>query len=169
MLFVTKMIQVKPHSAHRSEPEEEKSPMSEPVRVMCVDDNFLVAEGVAIMLRLAGGFQWVGQLSTADHLAREAADRKPHIVLLDIDLPGRDPFDALSELAAECPDVRTIMFSGYIRSDFIDRAVESGAWGYLAKGESADVVVDAIQRVLHGEFVMGPDVESLYTGRRRRS
>ncbi len=133
-----------------------------PIRVMCVDDNFLIAEGISIMLRMAGGFEWLGQLPTADDLVAQVREHQPDIVLLDIDLPGRDAFDALDELDRECPHVRTIILSGLVRREFIDRAVEAGAWGYLLKGESAAEVVSAICRVMQGEFVMGPEVETLF-------
>jgi two-component system, NarL family, response regulator DesR len=140
-----------------------------PIKVLCVDDNFLVAEGIAIMLRMAGGFEWVGQLSSADDLVSEAARTRPDIVLLDIDLPGRDPFEALEELNRVCPDVRTIIFSGFVERDLVDRAVEAGAWGYLMKGENGTEVADAIARVLLDEFVMAPDIETLYTRKRIRA
>lgn len=135
---------------------------SEPIRVLCVDDNDFVAEAIERKLRREPGFQWAGwlpdTLDLTDRVKRSGAD----IVLLDVDIPGRDSFEALAELSAAAPEVRVIMLSGHVRSDFIDRAVEAGAWGYLSKGEENDVILDAIRRVAGGGFALGIEAESVY-------
>lgn len=134
------------------------------VRVLCVDDNFLVAEGIKIKLMLAGGFQWLGQLADADQLVSEVERTRPDIVLLDIDMPGKDAFAALEELNRRDLGARVLMVSGHVRTDLIDRAVEAGAWGYVSKGEGAESIVSAIQDVIDGKFVMGPEVAAEYRG-----
>ncbi len=138
--------------------------ISHPIKVLCVDDNFLVAEGIRIKLMLTGGFQWLGQLADADHLVDEARRTQPDVVLLDIDMPGRDAFEALEELNRSNPHARVIMVSGHVRSELIDRAVEAGAWGYVSKGEGAETIVNAIRDVMENKFVMGPEVSAEYGG-----
>jgi len=135
-----------------------------PIRVLCVDDNFLVAEGIKIKLSLAGGFEWLGQLSDADDLINQVERTKPDVVLLDIDMPGRDAFAALDELSENFAQTRVIMVSGHVRTELIDRAVEAGAWGYVSKGEGAEAIVSAIHQVMDGRFVMGPEVAAEYRG-----
>lgn len=133
-----------------------------PIRVLCVDDNDLVVDAIGVKLSLAGGFEWLGQLNDATDLAGEVQRRRPDVVLLDIDMPGRDPFDALVELTDRCPTVRVLMFSGHIRGELIDRAIDAGAWGYLSKHEETESIVTAIRRVASGEFVLGIDAEAEY-------
>ncbi len=135
---------------------------SEPIRVLCVDDNDFVAEAIERKLRREPGFEWAGWLPDTLELTDRVKRSGAHIVLLDVDIPGRDSFEALAELSAEVPDVRVIMLSGHVRSDFIDRAVEAGAWGYLSKGEENDVILDAIRRVAAGGFALGIEAESVY-------
>lgn len=136
---------------------------NEPIRVLCVDDNDLVAEAVRMKLGIEGGrFEWVGQLRSADRLVQETWHSRPQVVLLDIDMPGRDVFDALKELNELFPNVRVIMLSGYVERDLIERAIEAGAWGYIAKREGADLIVRAIDQVSRGEFALGPDVQREY-------
>ena len=73
------------------------------IKVMCVDDNFLVAESIAILLRTAKGFEWVGQLSSADDLIEEALKRTPDIVLLDIVMPDLDGIEVMRQLRERRP------------------------------------------------------------------
>ena len=137
-------------------------PAGKQIRVLCVDDNHLIADAIHNNLQMVGGFDWAGQLSSADHLLGEVRQRHPDIVLLDIDMPGKDPFEAMSELSRSCPDARVLVLSGHVRQDWIDRAVDSGAWGYVSKSEGVHTLVSAIRRVARGHFVLGPDVEAEY-------
>jgi len=153
--------------AKSREPQSKVEPQaatSEPIRVLCVDDNFLVAEGIRIRLNLAGGFEWVGQLPDADNLIEQVQKGHPDVVLLDLDMPGKDAFMAMRELAEVAPDVRTIVISGHVRSELVDRAVEAGAWGYISKSEGPETIVAAIHQVVNGQFVVGPDVKAEYSG-----
>jgi two-component system response regulator DesR len=134
---------------------------SERIRVLCVDDNPFVADGIRIRLAIHPGFDWVGHLSTADDLIDQAQRLRPDIVLLDIDMPGRDSLLALAELTATVSSVRTIIVSGYERDDYLDRAVEAGAWGYVSKNDGPQQIVDAIREVHAGRFAFGPAVMKL--------
>jgi DNA-binding NarL/FixJ family response regulator len=138
----------------------------EPIRVLCVDDNDFVAEAIRRKLSLNPGFFWAGWLPDAKDLVEKVSESKADVVLLDIDMPGKDSFEALAELAAACPQARVIMLSGYIRSDYIDRAVEAGAWGYVSKNENTDTILAAIQQVARGQFAMGSEVEAELKRRR---
>jgi DNA-binding NarL/FixJ family response regulator len=133
-----------------------------PIRVICVDDNRLMAEAMERRLELEPRLQWAGWVEDASGAAQIIRERRPDIVLLDIDMPGHDPFELLAELTRTTPDVRVIMFSGHIRTEYINKAVDGGAWGYVSKNESLDEVMAAILRVADGEFILTPDVTLEY-------
>jgi DNA-binding NarL/FixJ family response regulator len=64
--------------------------------------------------------EWAGWLPDAGELLGEEAHAcRPDIVLLDVDMPGRDPFEAVTALAAVCPDVRVVMLSGHVRNELV--------------------------------------------------
>jgi two-component system, NarL family, response regulator DegU len=136
------------------------------IRVLCVDDNDFVAEAIRRKLSLDPNFSWAGWLPEARDLTSKVKETRADVVLLDIDMPGKDSFEALAELAAQCPDARVIMLSGYVRSDYIDRAVEAGAWGYVSKNENTETILAAIQQVAGGGFAMGSEVEAELKRRR---
>ena len=124
------------------------------LRVLCVDDNSLVVDALGLRLSLLGGFVWLAPVSDAGDLLSEVRRQKPDVVLLDIDMPGRDPLDALRELSASEPRVRVLMFSGLARADLVDRAFDAGAWGFLSKHADVETIVSAIRRVAAGEFLL---------------
>ena len=134
--------------------------LSTTIKVLCVDDNELVGGAIRAKLEWAGGFEWVGQLPTADHLLEEAERVRPDVVLLDIDMPGRDPFSALEELTVRFPEVRALMLSGHISRGLVDRAIEAGAYGYFSKDDDFASMLDTIQDVARGNFALGPEVRA---------
>lgn len=138
---------------------EQTADLAKAIRVLCVDDNDLVAEALQIKLQLSGGFEWLGRLPSADSLVEVATRLRPDVVLLDIDMPGKSPFVALVELREGCPDTRVLMISGHVRQELIDRAFECGAWGYISKNDGTDVIVQGVRDVARGEFAMGPEIE----------
>ena len=131
----------------------------ETIRVMFVDDNRLMAEGLQRRLAFETGLEYVGWVESAGEALQTAEDTKAGVVVLDVDMPG-DSFGLVQRFAQSAPGVRVVMFSGHIRREFVDRAIDSGAWGYISKNESMGVVIDAIRRVAGGEFVLSPDVEA---------
>lgn len=132
------------------------------IGVLCVDDNEHVANALRIQLARTSGLVWKGWLASADDLVERALEKCPTIVLLDIDMPGKNPFDAVEELAERCPDARVVMFTGHVRRELIERAVEAGAWGYVSKNDGEPALVDAIRRVAKGEFALSPEARASY-------
>lgn len=132
--------------------------ISKIIRIFCVDDHAFLVEGLASRLSLEPDLEFVGRLATADHLTEEVQRARANVVLLDIEMPGADPFEALRQLSEQCPDVRTIIFSAYVRDHLIDTAIKNGAWGYVSKGDEAGTVIEAIRSVTSGEFAFGPTV-----------
>jgi len=133
---------------------ERNNMTAEPIKVLCVDDNPAVAGMLSLSLELEPGFEHVGTLHRADDLLKAVLEHRPHVVLLDVSMPGRDPFESLAEVAATCPDTRVIVFSGFEDREMVDRAIEAGAWGYLAKDSTAQEVFAAVRRVSQGHFVL---------------
>lgn len=128
------------------------------LRVLCVDDHPILVEGVRARLRLEPELELVGDLASADNLIAEAKKHKPDIVLMDVAMPGLDPFTAATDLGRQCPDVKTVFLSAHIRDHYLDAAFRAGAWGYLYKGDDIEDIVQAIKRVAAGEYVFSPRV-----------
>ncbi|HEX8875503.1 MAG TPA: response regulator [Phycisphaerales bacterium] len=132
-----------------------------PISVLCVDDNRHLAEALRIAFEHAG-FVWRGWLPGAEVLAATVRKEGPAVVILDIDMPGRSPFDALEELVEVCPDCRAVVFSGHVRHDLIDRAFAAGAWGYVSKSDGEVALMQAVREVCRNEIATSPEVRYAY-------
>lgn len=128
-----------------------------PLRVLCVDDNPLVVEALALKLGLLGGFDWLPPVDDADRLVEAVRVLQPDIILLDLDMPGRDPLDALAELARLGTAARVLIFSGHTRADLVERAIDAGAWGFIGKHSDVETIVSAIRSVARGEFLLATE------------
>jgi len=131
---------------------------SGPIRVLCVDDHIFLIEGIRARFELEDDIECVGQLESADRLLDEVERLRPDIVLLDIEMPGPDPFDTAAEIARRFEDVRVAFLSAYVRDNYISAAIRAGAWGYFSKSDGAKAIIDGIRKVKNGEFVLGPAV-----------
>ncbi len=129
-----------------------------PIRVLCVDDHPVLVEGIRARLKLDPTLELVGELSSADNLVTEVKKHTPDIVLMDVAMPGLDPFAAAADLRRECPEVKTVFLSAHIRDHYLDAAFQAGAWGYLYKGDDIEDIVQAIQRVAKSAYVFSPRV-----------
>lgn len=121
-----------------------------------MDDNPLVVDALSLKLGLSGGFEWLEPVSDAGDLSEQVKRQRPDVVMLDLDMPGRDPIEALEDLVSRQPEARVVIFSGHTRPDLIERAVDAGAWGFVSKHAGVETIVDALRRVAAGEFLLGP-------------
>ncbi|MBY0308252.1 MAG: response regulator transcription factor [Phycisphaerales bacterium] len=121
-------------------------------RVLCVDDGPDMTAMLRLNIESDPAMRCVGCLASADHLLDEVRRQNPppDVVLLDATMPGKDPLEALRELDAAFPRVRTIILSGDSDAAFIDRVFAAGAWGYVSKGDEPGTVLQAVRAVAKG-------------------
>lgn len=129
--------------------------------MLCVDDNPRVAEALRTKIAREGSFSWAGWLPSTDDLTRHA-EPPVRLVILDLDLPGPDPFDAMRGLSQTQPDVRVVVFTGHVHRDLVERALSNGAWGYVSKNDGEDELLLALHRVLADDLAMSPEARSTW-------
>lgn len=136
-------------------------------RIMCVDDNSLVADALRRRLTIEPSLRWAGLVSDARSVDAMVDELAPDLVLMDVDMPEVDTFAIVQGLSGRSPGVRVVMFSGHVEIGYIDRALDCGAWGYLSKNEDVSSLIECIHRVMSGEVVLSAEAEAVY--RRSRS
>lgn len=128
---------------------------SAPFSVMCIDDNVLLVDALERRLNLEPGFLGLQRVENLTSAVDEAADLKPTVVLLDVDLPGGvDAMSLLDQFVQRLPDSRVVVFTGYPTGDLVRRTMSRGAWGFVSKGTTSDVLISAIRRVVAGQAVI---------------
>jgi DNA-binding NarL/FixJ family response regulator len=134
------------------------------VRVVIVEDELLLREGIARLLTDAG-VDVVATLETADQLIERVARVRPDVVLMDIRMPPthRDEgIVAAREVLAAHPEVGVLVLSHYIESSYALRLLEDQPerCGYLLKERVSDVavLVEALNRIAEGECVVDPTI-----------
>ncbi len=143
--------------------------MFSPWRVLCVDDNELVASALQRRMQKEPLLRWSGVVSDGSAVLQTVRDVSPDIVLMDIDMPGVDSFTLVERLAAESPDVRVLMFSGHVTSEYIDRALNCGAWGYLSKNEDVAELLQGVLKAARGEIALSREATAVQRSAFRRS
>ena len=129
------------------------------IRVMCVDDHDLLVTGLRARFDLERDFEFAGHLPSAETLLAELRTQTPDVILLDIEMPGPDPFAVADDVHRQFPKVRVIFLSAHIRDHYISAAVKAGAWGYFSKSDETDAIVEGIRAVASGKFAFGPKVQ----------
>lgn len=126
-----------------------------PIRVLCVEDNELVADAIGRKLAKDPRFEWLGWVNNQSSLLKQAAEQGPHVVCMDLDMPGQDTVEMIRQLKQTCPATKILILTGHVREEYVNRTVDAGASGYLSKAEESRVIVESIRRIAAGEFVLG--------------
>lgn len=132
--------------------------MTKTIDILCVDDHAFLVDGLKAKFELEPGFHCVGRLANAQDLISEVDRLRPDIVLLDIEMPGPDPFEAAADIRARFPETRVIILSAYVRDHYISAAFKAGVWGYFCKSDDTREIIQGIRKVARGEFAFGPKV-----------
>lgn len=120
-------------------------------KVLIVDDHKLFCEGLHQLLKLQDHLQTVGIAHDVRGAITAAQREKPDIVFLDIEMPGGDGFEALQMLKEILPDVIIIMLTMHKKEEYLIRALEGGACGYVLKDASLRELFDIIDSSIKGE------------------
>lgn len=128
------------------------------IRIVLVDDQTLVRQGIRSLLQLAGDITIVGEAGDGDEALSVIAREKPDVVLLDVRMPKKNGLDVLRELKATTTVPPIILLTTFDDDEALLAAVRSGAKGYLLKDVSLEQLTEAIRAVAAGGTVIRPAV-----------
>ena len=136
------------------------SHLSEPIRILVADDHPVVRDGLVAVLSTQPDFAVVGEAGSGAEAVQQAADLRPDVVLLDLEMPGMDGVEALQQMRAHSPGMRVIVFTAFDSDERILAAVQAGAQGYILKGVPRDQLFEAVRVVHAGGSLLQPVVAS---------
>lgn len=143
--------------------------MSEPIRILLVDDHPVVRSGIRAMLLDQPGFALVGEVATGAEGVAEARRLRPDVVLMDLQLgEGLHGSEATRQItAAGSGAPRVLVLTTFDTDADILAAIEAGATGYLLKDAPPEKLFAAIQAAAAGDSTLAPSVASRLLGRMR--
>lgn len=130
--------------------------MNNPIRVLVVDDHFVVRKGVCALLADAEDILVVGEAGDGWHAVEEAARCAPQVILMDLNLPELDGVEATRRILAVRPEVGIVVLTSADMEREVLTAVRAGALGYLAKTSQRQEFLEAIREVSRGEAWLPP-------------
>ncbi|MEU0563723.1 response regulator transcription factor, partial [Dactylosporangium sp. NPDC006015] len=115
------------------------------VRVLVVDDQQLVRDGIASLLGIQPGIDVVGTAADGAEAVAKALDAAPDVVLMDVRMPVMDGVEATRELCERLPGCRVVMLTTFDDDEYVTRALRAGAGGYLLKDLAAADLAAAVR------------------------
>jgi len=120
-------------------------PAADPVRVLVVDDQQLIRDGIASLLSIQPGVSVVGTAADGASAVEQAIVLGPHVVLMDVRMPGMDGVEAVAILRTRAPECRVVMLTTFDDEQYVVQALLAGAVGYLLKDLPAAELAGAVR------------------------
>ena len=129
------------------------------ISVLLADDHAIVRRGFRRLLEDDPGLVVVGEASDGDEAIRLAAQLRPHVVVMDANMPNTNGLAATRAIAEQWPGIGVLMLSMHSEQTLVRQALEAGAKGYVLKNAMDLDLAAAVRRVAAGETVVDPAVD----------
>jgi two-component system response regulator DesR len=127
------------------------------IRVVIAEDQSMILGALAALLESEGDIEIVGQARNGAEAMEMVRERKPDLLLTDIEMPIMDGLELAMELKRQRLPTRVIVLTTFARTGYLRRALDSGASGYLLKDSPASQLASAVRRVHSGIKVIAPE------------
>jgi DNA-binding NarL/FixJ family response regulator len=131
---------------------------SEKLQIFIVDDHPVVRQGLRAMLSSEPDIAVMGMAASAKEAISLLSRQQPDVVLMDLRMPGMEGTEAIIELRRQTPDIRILVLTNYRSDEYIVRATQAGAMGYLLKNTPQEEIVKAVRTVCRNERYVPKDI-----------
>jgi DNA-binding NarL/FixJ family response regulator len=126
------------------------------IQVLLVDDHHVLRDGLKMLLGSETDMVIVGEAATGKEAVDFLEKHSPDVVVMDLGLPDFSGFEATKLIREKCPDIGVVVLSMHTRKEFVIKAMEAGANGYVPKSSTHESLLDAIRIVHSGERYLHP-------------
>ena len=141
-----------------SAPASADKPPPSSIRLMLVDDHPLVRDGLRARLEAVPGFEVVAEAGNADEAHAQLEAVQPSLILMDVGMKGVNGIELTTALLERQPRLLVLMLSMYDNPEYVQRAMQAGARGYVLKDAPASEIIAAIEAVAGGGTFLSPAV-----------
>ncbi len=127
-----------------------------PIRILIADDHTLVRQGLRQLCEGVGNFDVVAEAEDGAQAVALAQSTQPDVILMDLVMPKLDGIEAIRQIMDEMPAARIIALTIYRQEQYMLDAIRAGARGYLLKTVDATELIEAIEAVHRGEYLIDP-------------
>lgn len=128
------------------------------IRILIVDDQRLVREGIASLLDLQEDIDVVGTAVDGEEAVEKALKSEPDVILMDVRMPNKDGIEAAREISAARPETHILMLTTFDDEEYIVKSLRAGAAGYLLKDMPAEDLAQAVRMIGAGISQLAPSV-----------
>ena len=136
--------------------------------ILLVDDHKIMRDGIRAILKVSGEFNVVAEAETGLDAVAMTRTFKPHLVLMDIQLPGLNGIEATVEILRHNPETRVVVLSMYEDENSVVQAIRSGARAFVLKKASDSDLLDALRAVARGGSYLSPQISDKFLNRVQR-
>lgn len=129
-----------------------------PICVLIVDDHPVVRKGLELLLEIEPGLTIVGEANDANSAIQLNKQLQPHIILMDLMLPGKNGIEAIAQIKSDNPNVKVIVLTSFEDKEMILAVMDTGIDGYLLKNAEGEALLQAIRAVQKGDMPLDPRV-----------
>ncbi len=128
------------------------------IRILLADDHALFRQGLKSLLETEDDLRVIGEAQTGREAVRYAADTKPDVILMDIQMPELDGVKATQSILEINPNANVIILTMYRQDSYVFEAVKAGARGYLLKDVDSSDLIAAIHQIYEGGTLLDPEM-----------
>ncbi|WP_127492697.1 response regulator [Paenibacillus glycanilyticus] len=131
------------------------------MKVLVVDDQRIMREGLATIIGLEPGMEVVGTAMDGQDAYAKVSEWRPDVVLMDIRMPGMDGIEGSALIRKHFPETKVLILTTFDDSELIIKVLENGVHGYLLKDMPSEAIIGAIRTVYNGGTVLQHDITSM--------
>lgn len=129
----------------------------ETIKVLIVDDHAVVRSGLKAILLNSDAIEFVGEASSGEEAIQLCQEIDPHVILMDLVMPGLDGAQTTEKILSENPHIKVIALTSFPEGSLVQNVLKAGAISYLLKNVSGDAIIKAIFAASKGQSVLAPE------------
>lgn len=128
------------------------------MKILIVDDDSLMRDGLKVIFEIEEDFEVVGTASNGQEAFKMCKNKKPDVILMDIRMPVMDGVVGTKLIKGHFSDIKILILTTFKDEEYIKEAMKAGAEGYIMKNQSTDSIIESVRLVMKGNIVIEKDI-----------